>query len=132
MQSTNQLEQQIEPRILEASKHFARSIVEAPPFQRFEQASIHLQDDPSARQLLTDFQQKKQSFQMQQRWGGTSTEEAELVERFRKQMLANPTLKEYFESQDEILLILKETNEYMTERLGFDFARFAKPTSGCC
>jgi cell fate (sporulation/competence/biofilm development) regulator YlbF (YheA/YmcA/DUF963 family) len=132
MQSTNQIEEKVEPRTLEASKRFARAIVESPQFQRFEEASRRLRDDPAAQQLLSDFQQAQQLQQMMQSWGGTPTQEAERLDQAKQQMLANATLRQYFESQDEIVLILKELNVHMTEKLGFDFAGLAKPAGGCC
>lgn len=132
MQSRNQLEATVEPRILDASKRFARAIVESTQFQRFEEVSKRLRDDPSAQKLLSDFQQAQQMYQMMQSWGGASTQEAERMEQSKQQMLANPTLKKYFESQDEMVLTLKELNVHMTEMLGFDFAGLAKPAGGCC
>jgi len=132
MQPSNQVEERVEPRTLEASKRFAQAIVESTQFQRFEEASKRLRDDPSAWQLLTDFQQAQQLYQMTQSWGGASTQEAGRMEQSKQQMLANPTLKEYFESQDEMVLTLKELNVHMTEKLGFDFAGLAKPAGGCC
>lgn len=132
MESTNQLEKEVEPRILEASKRFARVVAESKQFQRFEEASRRLRDDDSAWKLLTGFQQAQQVYQMSQSWGGASPQEAEQIEQSRQQMLTNPTLKMHFESQEEMLLTLKELNAHMTEKLGFDFAGLAKPAGGCC
>ena len=132
MQPSSQVEERVEPRILEASKRFARAIVESIQFQRFEEVSKRLRDDSAAWELLTDFQQAQQLYQMAQSWGGASNQEAERMEQSKQQMLANPILKQYFESQDEILLLLKGLNVYMTEKLGFDFAGLAKPAGGCC
>ncbi|MEX2090406.1 MAG: YlbF family regulator, partial [Bacteroidota bacterium] len=127
MQSIHHIEEKAEPRILEASKRFARTIVESPQFRQFDEASRRLRNDPSAQQLLSDFQQAQQLQQMMQSWGGTPSQEADRLNQAKHQMLSNPTLKQYFESQDEMLLILKELNLYMTEKLGFDFAGLAKP-----
>lgn len=132
MESTDQRTERVEPRILEASKRFARAIAESREFQRFEEARLRLRDDPSAQQLLSEFQQAQQLYQMVQGWGGASTKEAERLEESKQQLLAHPTLKEYFESQETMLLTLKELNAHMAGKLGFDFAGLAKPAGGCC
>lgn len=132
MQPTNNVEEQVEPRILEASKRFARSIVASRQFRRFEEASKRLRADSNALQLLAEFQQAQQMFQMTQSWGGASVEEAERMEQSRQELLANPTLKEYFDAQEGIVTTLRELNAHMAEKLGFDFAGLANPAGGCC
>jgi len=117
---------------IEASRRLARSITASPPFQRFQQAHRQLEQDPPAKELLSEFQQAQQIIQMMSSWGGAATEESQQLERLRQQLLANVTLKELLQAQDDLVEMLQEVNVFVSEKLGVDFATLTKPAGGCC
>ena len=49
-----------------------------------------------------------------------------------KKLIAHPTYKRYMAAQEDLLIVLKDLNVYLTEKLGFDFADLTKPAGGCC
>ncbi len=116
----------------EASKKLGRAIKESGAYKMFEEANRRLQGDDEARQLLREYQQEQQQVQMLQSWGGAGQDDLDRVEKMRIMMTGNPTLKELFRAQDELVTQLKEVNRLMTEKLGFDFADMTKPAGGCC
>ena len=133
MKPLNEIDVQItEPGILDASKKLARAIGESSQYHRYERSNKSLQADQKAKQLLSKFQQEQQNLQMMQSWGGASLKDFEQFEKLQKQLFSDPTLKEYFGSQEELVLMLKELDVFLSEKLGFDFANLTKPAGGCC
>ncbi len=119
-------------RIVEAARKFGRTIGESNVYKNFEAAHQSLRGDQEAQQLLQQYQQSQQQLQMMQSWGGAQQDDIQRPEDMRKQMMENKTLKEFFEAQDELVAQLKELNQFMTDKLGFDFADMTKPAGGCC
>jgi cell fate (sporulation/competence/biofilm development) regulator YlbF (YheA/YmcA/DUF963 family) len=119
-------------RIVEAARKFGRTIGESKVYKNFEVAHRSLRGDQEAQQLLQQYQQSQQQLQMMQSWGGAQQEDIRRLEDMRNRMMENKTLKEFFEAQDELVAQLKELNQFMTDKLGFDFADMTKPAGGCC
>jgi len=117
---------------LEASKRLARAVAESTQFQKYEEAKQRMRRDVSAQHLLFEYQQAQQIFQMRQSWGGVSGEVANRIVELQEQVFSNPTLKDYFQAQEDLVQMLMELNEFLSEKLGFDFANLAKPAGGCC
>lgn len=124
--------QTTEPQVLDVSKKLARSIGEAAPFQKYKKTTEDLHADKEAQQLLSEFQKAQQNLQMMQSWGGAANKDFDQFEKLQKQLFANPTLKEYFKAQEDLVTKLKELNVFISEKLGFDFANLTKPAGGCC
>ncbi|MBI2487636.1 MAG: YlbF family regulator [Deltaproteobacteria bacterium] len=114
------------------ARELALSIGETPQHRRFEDTMNKIHNDPDAKRLLTEFQEKLQAFQMMQSWGGVSEEDFDHIEQLQEQLFMSPTLKEYFQAQNDLVQMLKELNIFISERIGFDFAGFARPADGCC
>lgn len=133
MQQLNEVDgKTAESRVLDASIRFAHAIGKSAQFQRFEEISEKLRKDQEAQRLFSEFQEAQQMFQMAQSWGRSSDKEFERLEQLKNQLFTNSTLKEYFEAQEDLVRMLKELNDFMSEKLGFDFANLTKPAGGCC
>ena len=116
-----------------AARELAGAIAETAAYREFEQASSALRNDEQARQLLQQFQQAQQFAQMSGGWGGANAANQQReFQQLEQQVINNPTLSRLFKAQEQMIAMLKELNEYMTERLGFDFAELTKPAGGCC
>ncbi len=116
-----------------AARELAGAIAETAAYREFEQASSALRNDEPARQLLQQFQQAQQFAQMSGGWGGAdAANQQQELQQLEQQVMNNPTLSRLFKAQEQLIAMLKELNEYMTECLGFDFAELTKPAGGCC
>ncbi len=119
-------------RIVEAAQKFGRAIGESNVYKNFEAAHQSLRGDQEAQQLLQQYQQSQQQLQMMQSWGGAQQEDIQRLEDMRNRMMENETLKKFISAQDELVAQMKELNQFMTDKLGFDFADMTKPAGGCC
>jgi cell fate (sporulation/competence/biofilm development) regulator YlbF (YheA/YmcA/DUF963 family) len=133
MQQPNGTEvQTAEERVLNVSRKFAHAIGKSAQFQNYEKANERLRSDKEAQRLLSEFREAQQLLQMTRSWGGASNTDMKHVEQLQEKLLLNPTLKEYFQSQEELISTLKELNVFISEKLGVDFATLTKPAGGCC
>ncbi len=56
----------------------------------------------------------------------------EVLEQMGEELLMNPTVRECFQAQEELLRMLRELNALISCGPGFDFAATVSPKSGCC
>lgn len=124
--------QNSEPEVLDVSRRLARSIGESAPFRRYEKTTEGMQADPKAQGLLSEFEEARSALRMKQGWGGASDEESNRVMELQKRLLSNPTIRDHFQAQEDLVRMLKELNASISEKLGFDFANLTKPSGGCC
>ncbi len=133
METLNKIDvQTTEPVVLDVSRKLARAIGESAPFRGYEKSAEQLRTDKEAQRLLSEFQKAQQQLQMMQSWGGATEKDFEQFEKRQEKLFSNPTLKEYFDSQEKLVAMLKELDVFITEKLGFDFANLTKPAGGCC
>lgn len=124
--------QTTEPQVLDVSRKLARAIYESAPFRKYEETTERLRADKEAQRILSEFRKAQQNLQMMQSWGGATEKDFKQFEKLQVQLFSNPTLKEYFKAQEDLVTKLKELNVFISEKLGFDFANLTKPAGGCC
>ncbi len=117
---------------LEAARGFARLIAESIQFQEYERADAERRMDAGARNLLTQYQEAQQTLRMLQSWSDGSSDHGAQFKELEGRVLQNPKLRRYFDSQERLVSLIQRLNRGLGEELGFDFARLAKPASGCC
>lgn len=116
----------------EAAQNLARKLAESDVYKEFEAASTEFRSDAEAQKLFRSYQNAQRETQMIRGWGGRDKGFEDRFQNLEKALLAHPTCKRYLESQEGLLLALKDLNVYLTEKLGFDFADMTKPAGGCC
>ena len=90
------------------------------------------EDDAEAQKLFRSYQNAQRETQMIRGWGGRDKGFEDRFQRLKKALFAHPTCKRYLASQESLLVALKDLNDYLTGKLGFDFADMTKPAGGCC
>ena len=116
----------------EAAVALARKVAESSIYKEFEAASMAFRGDAEAQKVFRAYQNARRETQMIQGWGGRDKGFEDRFQRLEKQLLAHPTHRRYMAAQEELLVALKDLNDYLTGKLGFDFADLAKPAGGCC
>jgi len=131
----NEITQQEHPATIspaEVGTKLGAAIVATAEYGAFRTAERSYQNDTQARQLLGQFQDAQQTLQLMRQLGSDTTEAAQRLENLQQAIEANQTLKSYFNAQEELVTLLRELNEFISERLNLDFAGLTKPKSGCC
>ena len=124
--------QQVKERSLTACKSLGKAILESEKYKKFIDARDKFRIDDSAKQAARKYNEAFNEYRMKAQFGITSPEDKEEIEKLHSAMLENKTLNDYYSSQDNLINFLKELNVYISNKLNFDFAAFAKPAGGCC
>jgi cell fate (sporulation/competence/biofilm development) regulator YlbF (YheA/YmcA/DUF963 family) len=116
----------------EVALSLARKLAESKIYKEFEAASMAFRGDLMAQKLFRDYQSAQRETQRIQSWGGRNKAFEDRFQRLEKELLAHPMHRRYLASQEDLLVALKDLNDYLTDKLGFDFADLTKPAGGCC
>lgn len=111
--------------VVTAAGHFAAGLADTAEYKEYEAATDSFRNDNDARALLRRFQTAQQNAQ----WRADNNDDPETIQ---AEVMNNPILTRYFASQESLVTLLRSTNDYMAEKLGFDFADLTKPAGGCC
>jgi len=104
---------------------FIHTIEESETYQQFLEASEQLENDPEACQLLTEYRQKQR--QMQTDFDQSLM--AELQE-LQQKLAENETIQRQRAAQTELVELLQQTNDIISEPIGMEFAQ--STGGGCC
>ncbi len=110
----------------------AKSIAASEYYREFEQAQDAFHANLEARALFQDYIAAERKARLAESMGGLAEAERNRFEDLKKAVFASETLKRMFEAQEKLVAVIKEVNELMTTRLGFDFAAMARPAGSCC
>ena len=108
------------------------AIVDTMEYQTYHAAEQCFQSDPQAQELLKKHEETRQSLQLMWQLKSSTEEEMQKLRELKKLIEANQTLKEYFNAQEKLVSMLRELNEFISERLNLDFSGLTKPQRGCC
>ena len=104
---------------------FIDAIEDSETYQQFVAASEQLEADDDATQLLDEYQQKQRQLQQ----GFDQSLMADLQE-IQTQMAENEAIQQHRVAQSELVALLQETNDVISDRIGREFAQ--STGGGCC
>lgn len=105
---------------------FIDQLTDSEPYQRFIESQQQLKADDEAQELVRDFQQKQQQLQQNGFDQATMKELREL----QREMEENDTIQDVSHAENELIALLEQTNEIISERIGQEFAQTMG--GGCC
>lgn len=108
------------------AKEFAKAILESGEYKNFITSNEELEKNQSSQNLLRDFQQK----QMELRWNGFDPKILEELRDLQMKINKNDTIQNFVNAQQELVDILRRTNNIISEKIGTQFAFFQG--GGCC
>lgn len=104
---------------------FVDAVENSETYQQFVEASEQLEADQEATELLETYQQKQQ--QLQENFDQELM--AELQE-LQSDLSNNETIQQHRAAQSELIELLQQTNDVISEPIGMEFAQ--TPGGGCC
>ena len=104
---------------------FVDAVENSETYQQFVEASEQLEADQEATELLETYQQKQQ--QLQENFDQELM--AELQE-LQSDLSNNETIQQHRAAQSELIELLQETNDVISEPIGMEFAQTSR--GGCC
>ena len=104
---------------------FVDAVENSETYQQFVEASEQLEADQEATELLETYQQKQQ--QLEENFDQERM--AELKER-QSDLSNNETIQQHRAAQSELIELLQQTNDVISEPIGMEFAQTSG--GGCC
>ncbi|RJX48948.1 halo-CC-star protein HcsL [Halonotius pteroides] len=104
---------------------FVDAVENSETYQQFVEASEQLEADQEATELLETYQQKQQ--QLQENFDQELM--AELQE-LQSDLSNNETIQQHRAAQSELIELLQQTNDVISEPIGMEFAQTSG--GGCC
>lgn len=115
-----------------AAQALGKAILNSEAYNNFVKARDQFRIDESAKEASREYNTVISDYQNRARWGGITPEDETKIEEARKKAMENKVLSDYYNSQEKLIGFYQELNEYLSEKLKFNFAGLAKPAGGCC
>jgi len=126
------VEQQTLERLNFASAGLGKAIINSEPYNNFIKARNRFRIDESAKDAPMEYNTVLRDYQMRANYGGLTSDDEKIIEEARKKAMGNNVLRDSHTSQEKLIGLYQEVNEYLSEKLKFNFAELAKPAGGCC
>ncbi|WP_138006897.1 halo-CC-star protein HcsL [Halalkalirubrum salinum] len=117
--------QNAEDAVEQKLRAFIDAIEDSETYQQFMTASERLENDKEATQLLDEYRQKQH--QMQQSFDQSLMVE---LQKLQTELAENETIQQHKAAQMELVELLQETNDVISEPIGMEFAQSSG--GGCC
>jgi len=115
-----------------AAKSLGKVLLNSVPYKNFINAREKFRNDELAKKTAREYHSVVNNYQMKAKWGGITLEDENKIEEAQKIAMGNKVLNDYYTSQEELIKFYQELNDYISEKLKFNFAGLAKPAGGCC
>jgi len=119
-------------RLKIAAQALGKAILNSEAYNNFVKARDQFRIDESAKEAARQYNSVLNDYQMRARYGGVMPDDEIKIEEARKKAMENKVLGNYYTSQENLINFYQELNEYLSEKLKFNFASLAKPASSCC
>jgi cell fate (sporulation/competence/biofilm development) regulator YlbF (YheA/YmcA/DUF963 family) len=115
-----------------AAQAFGKAILNSEAYNNFIKARDQFRIDESAKEAARDYNSVLGDYRMLAQWGGITPEDEIKIEEARKKAMENCVLNDYYTTQENLIGFYQELNNYLSEKLKFNFAELASPAGGCC
>jgi len=110
----------------ESLQSFIETLRDSATYRQFVDASEQLEADEEARSLLEAYQEKQQELQADEFDSSIMSELQEL----QSEVSNNDTIQQHRAAQEELVALLEETNDVISEQIRQEFAQSLG--GGCC
>jgi cell fate (sporulation/competence/biofilm development) regulator YlbF (YheA/YmcA/DUF963 family) len=115
-----------EPAVEESLQAFIEALRDSATYRRFVDANERLEADEGAQSLLEAYQEKQQELQANEFDSSVMSELQEL----QTEVSNNDTIQQHREAQEELVALLEQTNDVVSEQIRREFAQSLG--GGCC
>lgn len=118
--------------IVEKAKSFAKVLASSQESQEFYSVQEKLKQNEEAQSLLEKFQDKQREVWEAQMGGRVLSEEAiGEIKKLQLKLQANPTIMEWARAQQDVIGLIQDTNQVISDAVGFDFGQSSLSGGPC-
>ena len=94
----------------------ARALQESDVYKKYSECKDKVEEDPQAKEMLGDYQDLIKNLQEEYMKGGEiSEEESEKHDKMKDVILLNPLIKEFFEAEHRLGVVLMDIQKIISE-----------------
>ncbi|KAB1194156.1 YlbF family regulator [Haloferax sp. MBLA0076] len=116
-------------RLEELGRELGEAIADHPKYEAYEEAKAAVEADDEAQELITEFNQLREEFNVARQMGEATQEGLQKVQAKQDELHSMPVMKEFLLAQAEMVGELEKVNEAISDPLAVDFGGEA---GGCC
>ncbi|MCO8268774.1 YlbF family regulator [Haloferax prahovense] len=116
-------------RLEELGRELGEAIADHPKYEAYEEAKAAVEADDDVQELITEFNQLREEFNVARQMGEATQEGLQKVQAAQEELHSEPVMEEYLLAQAELVGELEKINEAISEPLAVDFGGEA---GGCC
>ncbi|POG57137.1 regulator [Haloferax sp. Atlit-12N] len=116
-------------RLEELGRELGEAIADHPKYEAYEEAKAAVEADDDVQELITEFNQLREEFNVARQMGEATQEGLQKVQAAQEELHSEPVMEEYLLAQAELVGELEKINEAISEPLSVDFGGEA---GGCC
>ncbi|MGF7186628.1 cell fate (sporulation/competence/biofilm development) regulator YlbF (YheA/YmcA/DUF963 family) [Desulfitispora alkaliphila] len=107
--------------VIEQAKTLGAAIASSPELEQLKNAEARMTVDPTAGEIIQEFQQKQQELQQLQMQGKELTEEQkQAVESLEAKMQGNDSISSYMKAQQDFEQLLQQVNTIISSAISGD------------
>ncbi len=125
------METTLSPTMQEATDMFISHLMASEAFVRYQQAQVTMNKDEQANLLLNQLSEMQTQLRQKQANNSLTKDEIDALRSLQAKARENAAIKEYADSQQEVIRFIRDVNIEINQLLGIDFASLTK-RSGCC
>lgn len=118
--------------LFDCCKALGQAILESAEYKKYLDTREIFRHDDQAKLILREYNIALNEYNQKTRNGTDLYADYQKLENMGKEVKQNETLKNYFDSQENLTNLYIEINEYISGKLNFNFASLAKPANSCC
>ncbi|MFC7129342.1 YlbF family regulator [Haloferax chudinovii] len=116
-------------RLEELGRELGEAIADHPKYEAYEEAKAAVEADDDVQELITEFNQLREEFNVSRQMGEATQEGLRKVQAAQDELHSEPVMEEYLLAQAELVGELEKINQAISEPLSVDFGGEA---GGCC
>ncbi|ELZ95397.1 MULTISPECIES: YlbF family regulator [Haloferax] len=116
-------------RLEELGRELGEAIADHPKYEAYEEAKAAVEADDDVQELITEFNQLREEFNVSRQMGEATQEGLRKVQAAQEELHSEPVMEEYLLAQAELVGELEKINQAISEPLSVDFGGEA---GGCC
>lgn len=120
----------VEGESIEAlAEELGAAIADLPEHERFREAETAVAEDAEAQEMISEFEQKRESLALARQTGDATQEDMRELQKVQRKLHSLPVMSEYLEAKEDLVARLETLNRAISDPLAVDFGGEA---GGCC
>jgi len=121
----------IEQQLKFAAEEFVQSLKSSRHVKEFQSAQGVYLNNHEVKKMREEYISLAQKFQQKQTVGTLTQEDINVTRKLQANLNRHPVTMQFAQAQQEMVMMLQECNNAMSEILGFDFSATAAPAASC-